>query len=373
MRILHIGKYYPPVRGGIEKVSFDIIESLNKMGYQADILCFNNSKRTEVEIDRGYRVYRSSIVTSAFSSPLSLSIFESLKKIFKEYDIIHLHVPNPMGALALQSIPFKGKIVVHWHSDIIKQRLLKKIYRPLQDKLLRRADKIIVTSPNYLEGSDCLKNYKQKCEIIPLGISNEDFPVNEKFRKKLNDLYLGKKVILSIGRLIYYKGFEYLIDAAKKLPDDYIVLIGGTGILKDQLNNQIVDNHLESRVKLLGDIPFEHLGEYYRRADAYCMPSTERSEAFGVVLIEAMSFGCPIISTNIGGSGVPWVNQDGQTGIVVETKDSASLANGIMAITKDHEIRNGYAQNSRKRYDAEFTKEKMVKRTLQLYKDLLNN
>lgn len=372
MKILHIGKYYPPVRGGIEKVSFDLVESLNKMGYQADILCFNDSKKTEIDFNRGYQIHRSSILTSAFSSPLSSSIFRSIKKLFRQYDIIHLHVPNPMGAIALQSVPFKGKIIVHWHSDIIKQQFLKKIYRPLQDKLLRRADKIIVTSPNYLEGSNCLKKYKTKCEIIPLGISNDDLPINEQFRKELNDLYQNKKIILSIGRLIYYKGFEYLIDAAKKLPDDYIILIGGTGILKEQLIKQITDNHLGNKVKLLGDIPFDHLGEYYRRSDAYCLPSTERSEAFGVVLIEAMSFGCPIISTNIKGSGVPWVNQNGQTGIVVEPKDSASLAKGIEAITKDNETRQLYAQNSRKRYEAEFTKEKMVERTIHLYKSLLN-
>jgi rhamnosyl/mannosyltransferase len=370
MKILHLGKYYPPYFGGIEKVNFDLVESINESGYNADVLCFNHKPGFSIE-DNGNKVYRTSTITSAFSSPLSISVFKQIRKIYHQYDIIHLHVPNPMGAVALQSVPFKGKIIVHWHSDIIKQKLLKKFYKPFQNKLLQRADKIIVTSPNYLEGSEDLKPYKEKCTIIPIGISNSEFITDEKFRYKLRHQYKNKKVIFSMGRLIYYKGFEYLIDAAKELPEDFIILIGGTGLLKNKLQEQIAKYKLENKVFLLGRIPFEQLGEYYRRADIYCLSSTERSEAFGVVLIEAMSFGCPIVSTNISGSGAPWVNQNNKTGIVVEPKSSHALAKAIIEITNDSEKKDKFSKNALERYCSIFEKHKMAEKTIELYNSLL--
>jgi rhamnosyl/mannosyltransferase len=371
MKILHIGKYYPPYFGGIEKVNYDLVESLNEDGFSTDVLCFNNQNKTQVE-NKGYNIYRTATINAAYSSPLSFSIFKHLRKIHSNYDIIHLHVPNPMGAVALQSVSFKGKIIVHWHSDIIKQKKLKKIYRPFQEKLLQRADKIIVTTPNYLEGSDDLKPYRNKCKVIPIGISKSDFKSNELFREQLKQQYKNKKVVFSIGRLIYYKGFEHLIDSIKKLPDNIVVLIGGTGILKENLQKQIKQNRVEDKVTLLGNVPFEKLGEYYNRADIYCLPSTERSEAFGVVLIEAMSFGCPIVSTNIKGSGVAWVNRNNETGIVVEPKNSDLLAEAITRIATSSELATKFSANSLKRYNAEFTKEKMTERTIELYKTLLH-
>jgi len=370
MRILHIGKYYPPYFGGIEKVNYDLVESLNENGISTDVLCFNNQNKTQVE-NKGYNIYRAATINSAFSSPLSFSIFKQLRKIHNNYDIIHVHVPNPMGAIALQSVSFKGKVIVHWHSDIIKQKKLKKIYRPFQEKLLQRADRIIVTTSNYIEGSADLRPYRNKCKVIPIGISKSDFVANELFREQLKQQYKDKKVVFSIGRLIYYKGFEYLIEAAKKLPDNVVVLIGGTGILKEDLQKQIEKSQVEEKVTLLGNIPFENLGEYYNRADIYCLSSTERSEAFGVVLIEAMSFGCPIVSTNIKGSGVPWVNRNNDTGIVVEPKNSDLLAEAITRIATSPELATKFSINSLIRYDAEFSKEKMTQRTIELYKELM--
>lgn len=369
MKILHIGKYYPPYFGGIEKVNFDLVESLNNLGYKTDELCFNHQPKSTIE-NRGYNIFRTSILKAAFSSPLSVSIFRKLREIYKDYDIIHLHVPNPMGALALQSVPFKGKIIIHWHSDIINQKILKKFYKPFQDRLLKRADQIIVTSPNYLEASDDLRPYQNKCTVIPIGISNSEFVVNVTFGNELKERYKNKKVIFSIGRLIYYKGFEYLVEAAKSLPDNYIVLIGGTGILADKLQNQISENNLQKKVTLLGNIPFVHLGEYYKRADLYCLPSTERSEAFGVVLIEAMSFGCPIVYTNIPGSGVPWVNVDNETGISVEPKNAKELSNAIIKILNDETLRNRFSQNTITRYNSKFKLELMTERTIHLYESL---
>lgn len=369
MNILHIGKYYPPSFGGIEKVSFDLVKTLNEKGINTDVLCFNHNPGTQVET-KPYKIFRSSTITSAFSSPLSLSIFRILRQIQSDYDIIHLHLPNPMGAAALQSIQFKGKIILHWHSDIIRQKILKIFYKPFQIRLLKRADSIIVTSQNYLEGSKDLEPYRNKCTVIPIGISNSEFINNKTFRNEIKKKYEGKKVILSIGRLIYYKGFEYLVEAAKNLPTDYVVIIGGTGVLENKLLNQIQNSNLQNKVTLLGEIPFECLGEYYKRADVFCLPSIERSEAFGVVLIEAMSFGCPVISTNIPGSGVTWVNVHNETGLVVEPKNAKELARAIIKIIGNEIVRTKFSKNAISRYNSQFQLKLMTKRTIQLYNSL---
>lgn len=371
MKVLHIGKYYPPFFGGIEKVNFDLVESLNEAGFSADVLCFNHQTE-KIENEFNYNVIRASTLTSAFSSPLSLSIFKILRNIHNSYNIIHLHLPNPMGAVALQSVPFKGKIIVHWHSDIVKQKLLKKFYYPLQTKLLKRADSIIVTTPNYLNGSNDLLPYRNKCTIIPIGISKDEFKRNDAFKNELQTKFKNKKIVFSIGRLIYYKGFEFLIEAAKKISDDFVILIGGVGTLHEKLNAQIIKNNLQQKVILLGKIPFSNLAEYYRHADIFCLPSIEKSEAFGVVLIEAMSFGCPIISTNIPGSGVSWVNQNNTTGLVVEPKNSDALAEAIEKIGNNPEKQMEYSKNSISRYEEVFTKNKMVMKTIELYQNVLN-
>jgi Glycosyltransferase len=369
MRILHIGKYYPPHFGGIEKVNFDLVEELNKHHYSTDVLCFNDAHINSFEENK-YRIYRASTLIKLNSTPASLELRRILKKIHNNYDIIHLHLPNPMAALAFQSVQFKGKLVIHWHSDIIKQVYLKKIYGPFQKALLKRADRIIVTSPPYLEGSKELADFKLKCTVIPIGIEDHE-EVNEDLLQSLKDTYQDKKVIFSLGRLIYYKGFEYLIDAAKELPDNYQILIGGEGDLYQQLNQQIKQNKLEYKVQLVGKIPSKEISAYFALCDLYCMPSCERSEAFGIVQIEAMSYGKPVVSTSIPYSGVAWINEHETTGRVVRPKDPIALADAIKTILEDQETKTRLCENARKKFLKEFTLEKMFQRTVELYKTLI--
>ncbi len=368
MNVLHIGKYYPPFFGGIEKVNFDIVEGLNREGIKTDVFCFNHEPGTKIE-DEDYRIFRTSVATTKFSTPISLSLFKNLRAIYKNYDIIHIHMPNPTAALGLQFLQFKGKIILHWHLDIVKQRILKIGYKPFQNHLLKKADAIIVTSEEYLKHSNDLKPYLKKCHVIPIGIENSYLKENPEFRRKLHSDYEGKRIIFSLGRLIYYKGFEYLIDAAKELDDDCIILIGGVGLLMESLNNRIKQYNLEHKVKLLGKIPKSELGEYYYNASVFCLPSIERSEAFGIVLVEAMSCGCPLISTSIG-SGTSWVNKHDETGLVVLAKDPSQLASAIKKIVKNPKLRSKFAKNGRNRFEKEFRLDTMIERTLKLYRDL---
>jgi len=368
-RVLHIGKYYPPHFGGIERVNFDLVESLNKHGIRTDVLCFNDSADDKFE-DGNYRIYRASNLFTLRSTPFSFSLFKTLKQIHRNYDIIHLHLPNPIGAIALQMINFKGKIVLHWHSDIIRQKILRKFYSPFQKSLLNRANRIIVTSPPYLDGSEDLKAFKSKCMVIPIGITEPELP-DQNFLSELKNKYSGKKIVFSLGRLIYYKGFNYLIEAAKELSDDYLILIGGTGELHEELSRQIVENSLSKKVKLLGKIPSFQISSYFELCDLYCLPSCERSEAFGIVQIEAMSHGKPIISTSIPYSGVSWINDHDYTGVVVPPKNPKALAKAIQITLSNPEICDRYGNNARKKFKAEFTVDKMCQKTTYLYESLL--
>lgn len=368
MKVLHIGKYYPPFLGGMEKVTFDLVEGLNEKEVKTDVLCFNRDNKTKIEEGK-YKIIRASVFATLFSTPLSFSIFRQLKKIHQEYDLIHIHLPNPTAALAFQLLNYKGKLVLHWHLDIVKQKVVKFFYKPFQNWLLKRADAVIVTSQTYLEHSRDLKKHAQKCIAIPIGINKDHLIENPSFREKLEEKYRGEKLIFSMGRLIYYKGFEYLIEAAKFLGDDCKIVIGGIGPLEKKLRGLIEANNLEGKVELIGKINQEELWEYYRRADVFCLPSVERSEAFGIVLLEAMAASCPLVSTDIG-SGASWINQDGITGFVVPPRDAKKLASAMENIIRDEKMKLEFSKNSLARYNEEFRLPLMIGRTLELYKNL---
>lgn len=372
MKILHIGKFYPPYFGGIEKVNYDIVEGLNTKGIQTDVLCSNHIKGdTFSEIS--YKIYRTHTLKVIASTPLSFNLIKTLNKIQNNYDIIHVHLPNPMANLAVFLIRSKAKIILHWHSDIIKQKKLLKLYSPLQTWLLKRADKIVITTPTYLEGSDTLKKYENKIVCIPIGIDSKELFIDQNTLNSLKNKYKGYKIIFSLGRLVYYKGFEYLIETVKSLPNDIIILIAGIGELKEKLQEHISKHNLQDRVKLLGKIPFEELGAYYQLCDIFCLPSTERSEAFGVVQIEAMAFGKPVISTSIKGSGVDWVNLNNVSGIIVPPKDTNRLAEAIMELLTDEKKYQLLSIGAKKRYEEVFTKDKMVDSFKSLYLEILES
>lgn len=372
MRILHIGKFYPPYFGGIEKVNYDIVEGLNMNGVQTDVLCSNHTKGN-IFTNNIYKIYRTHTLKVVASTPLSYSLIKTLKKIQDNYDIIHVHLPNPMANLAIFLTRPKAKIILHWHSDIIKQKKILKLYSSLQAWLLKRADKIVTTTPTYLEGSDALKKYKNKIVCIPIGIDSKELFIDQNTLNNLKNKYKGYKIIFSLGRLVYYKGFEYLIEAAKSLQNDIIILIAGIGELKEKLQEQISKHSLQDRVKLLGKIPFEDLGAYYQLCDIFCLPSTERSEAFGVVQIEAMAFGKPVISTNIQGSGVDWVNLDNVSGIIVPPKKTKELADAIVNLLNNSEKYKLLSEGAKKRYEEVFTKDKMIDSFKNLYLEILES
>lgn len=373
MKILQLGKFYP-IQGGVEKVMYDLMTGLTQR-YQdvsCDMLCVAAEPMPQViKLSNQSTLYCAKLGKKLFSTMLSYDIIRMMKEKCNTYDIIHIHHPDPMVALALKMSGYKGKVVLHWHSDILKQKLLLKFYRPLQNWLINRSDVIIGTSPKYLEESPHLKNFSVKKVAIPIGI-NPVISDSEKV-KMLRGEYPGKNIIFSLGRLVGYKGYSYLIDSAKYLPDNFVILIGGSGPLKEELQSQISENNLDSRVKLLGRVSDKDLVSYYGACDVCVMSSIWKTEAFGIVQIEAMSCGKPIVATHIPESGVDWVNKDGYSGLNVPPENPKAIADAILSITSNEESYNSYCLNSKKRFDDTFTLPMMVSSVRKLYDSILDS
>lgn len=371
MKVLQFGKYYPPVHGGIESVMYDLTEGLNDKGVECDVLCSSNTSEHSSELyNDKYRVTRTPSWGKVASTSISPKMVNAFKSMHHEYDIIHIHLPDPMANLALCLASPKAKIVVHWHSDIVKQKFLQYLYMPLLVKLLERADVIIATSRSYVLSSTWLNKYIAKVKVIPIGIFD---PTSNAVGLEKNILYQDKKVIFSIGRMSYYKGFEYLIRSAHHLPDDYLIVIAGAGDLYDVYKKLIQDHNLQDKVKLVGRVDQNELYSYFKYADIFCLPSIARSEAFGVVLLEAMAFSKPIIATKICGSATSWVNEHGVSGLNVDVCNEKEIADAAMEIITNQELYANLSIGARARFENNFTREHMIKDVVSLYDALLKS
>lgn len=358
----------------------DITEGLSGQGVFCDMLCAVNDGDGPDEKDRGkaHRLNGTLILKindfgkiicvralkKVAGTMLSPAMIRFLRLHASEYDIIHIHHPDPMAALALYMSGYRGRVILHWHSDILSRKLLLMMYLPLQKWLISRAETIIVTTPVYMESSPYLRKVRHKCIPIPIGVDPviPDAALSASVRRK----YPAGRLILSIGRLVHYKGYEYLIEAFKYLPEDYHLMIVGAGPLRGRLESLISEYGLSGRITLEGYIEDEDLPGYYGACDLFVMSSIIRTEAFGIVQIEAMSCGIPVISTDIPKSGVSWVNKSGESGLTVPVRDPAAIARAILDIF-DEDSYQRHSQGARMRYETVFTKRRMLDSILKVY------
>ncbi len=371
MHILQLGKFYP-LRGGVEKVAYDLTEGLPAYGMACDMLCAASAGKGGVTTIRpDARLITCRTWKKVAATMIAPTMITTLQRIKQDYDIVHVHHPDPMACLALYLSGYKGKVAVHWHSDIQKQKTLLRFYQPLQDWMLRRADVVIGTTPVYLQESPFLKQVSHKTACVPIGV--KAMPVEEERVKDILERYAGRKIVFSLGRLVHYKGYHNLVKAARYLPESYVILIGGTGTLKKELQTLIRTEGLEGKVSLLGRIDERELPAYYQACSVFCLSSVQKTEAFGIVQIEAMSCGKPVVATNIPQSGVPWVNAHGVSGLNVEPGDAQALADAILEITVQPETYSRYARQALARYRSMFTEELMLKRMAEIYRQLITN
>ena len=369
--VCHLSKFYKPFSGGIESVVADIAEGSNFCN--TSVIAVDQAALSAKEIINSVRVMRSKEYFNIAKVSIAPGyIWDVLKECNGQ--ILHVHLPNPLATVAVFIASICGKdvskLVVHWHSDVVKQKFLKILFWPFEAWILNKSKTIIVTSQRYLESSESLSQYVNKSVVVPIGIESIAGGINVELVRDLKHNYQGKKIIFSLGRHVYYKGFEDLIEAAKYV-SDAVFVVGGSGPDTEKYRMQIAKEGLNDKVYLIGRVSDEDLPSYYAAADVFCLPSNEKSEAFGVVQLEAMSIGTPVVSGNIIGSGVPWVNAHMDSGLVFEPNNVESLAGCLNLIIRDDSLRQDLAVGAKRRFEKYFTKDKSVESIDSIYKELL--
>lgn len=356
LKILHIGKYYEPHLGGIEHFTYNLYHELKK-NVDIVVLCYNTKPKTEIIKDKGIKVVKVATYGKIRSQPVAFNLIKWVNLLSKDVDIINIHFPNPLAEIAVLNANVNKRIIITYHADIVKQKILSRIYEPLMNKILKKADVIIATSPDYARTSKVLKRFQNKVKIIPLGVFI-DSKVKKKEVENIRKKY-GKNIALCVGRLTYYKGTKYLIDAFKDIEGTLLVV--GTGPLERELKK-----NASSNVKFLGKVA--DLNPYYAACDIFVFPSSERTEAFGMVQLGAMTFSKPLISTNLG-TGTSFVNLNRKTGIVVKPKDVGELNKAIKKLFSDNKLREKYGKEANKRLLKLFVINKVAQEYLKVYND----
>lgn len=353
MKILHLGKFYSPAKGGIESTSKYIVEYLSN--HEHRVLCFNNKFKTQYDFINGIPVNRASTLAVIKSQPISFSYLLLLKRMIHEFepDIIHFHYPNPLVAVyLLMVIPRNIKLVVQWHSDIVAQKSLHKIVKPIEKRLTARADAIITTSPQYGPASEILKPWSQKISVIASAIKKNNFEYDEITKEKVKKLKLQypNKIVFFIGRHVEYKGIRYLLDSLPQIKTPCHILIAGNGPLTEKLKSEYKNNN----IVWLGKIADEDVKSYLYASDVFTFPSITRNEAFGLVLAEAMYCKLPAVTFTIEGSGVNWVSLNNITGIEVPNSDAREFGIAVEKLLSDNSLRIELGNNARKRVEDNF-------------------
>ena len=368
VRCLQLSKFYPPVLGGLESVVHALTEGLVRRGHAVEVLCANTGRTTVREMGP-YPVTRAASWGKLLSTSMSPALARELLRHRRRHDIVHVHLPDPMANLALCVARPSARLVVHWHSDVVNQQRALKLYAPLQNWLLDRADAVIATSEPYSRSSPWLQPYQHKVHVIPIGIQAPRF--DNAAASQIRQRYAGKRIVFSLGRMVYYKGFGTLIEATRSLPNDVVVLVGGSGELLESHRAAARSAGVDGRISFVGRLEDADVAAHMKACDVFCLPSTVRAEAFGVVLLEAMAAGRPIVATHIEGSGVPWVSPHGVSGLNVPINNPVALTRALTAVLDDANARARYGAAARRRFDELFTADRMVAATAVLYRHLL--
>ncbi|MGQ9517444.1 MAG: glycosyltransferase [Anaerolineae bacterium] len=367
MRILHLYKDYFPVLGGIENHIRALAHMQVARGHQVTVLVTSLDHRTYEEQDHGVRVIKTARLAAPASTPISLPMPLLLRR--QRPDLIHLHFPYPWGELSAllwgPAVPW----IMTYHSDIVRQRWLGTLYRPLLRRVLDRPARIIATSPRYVETSPWLRVFAGKCRVVPLGVNLAWLrDVRAEQVEEIRRRFPGP-LLLFVGRLRYYKGVEHVIQAMTRVPNAALLIVGD-GPMRRPWEELARAVGTAERVHFLGEVPDADLPAYYHACDVFVLPASQRSEAFGTVLLEAMACGRPVITTELG-TGTSWVNRHGETGLVVPPADPKSLAHAIRTLLADADMRWRMGEAARRRVEEEFTLERMAAGVEHVYAEVL--
>ncbi|MBQ8350075.1 MAG: glycosyltransferase [Ruminococcus sp.] len=363
LRVLEVNKAYYPHIGGIETLVKQYSQELGTV-CNADVktlVCRDGRGKTTREKLDGVKLTRAGSLGTYFSCPLSFSFIRLFRKMTEEADVVHIHVPFPLADAALLLSGFKGRVVVSWHSDVVKQKKLMTFYKPFMMKLLKRADCIITATKGHIDGSDYLPGFRRKCRIVPYGITPEDYLLVERspfLTGRLNDKKNIK--VFFTGRLVYYKGVDILLKAFT-MTENCELFIAGTGEMEQELKVFAKRNNIGKKVHFLGFLPDNELKQAYADCDIFVLPSVAKSEAFGIVQLEAMVYGKPVINTKLP-SGVPYVSVHGKTGLTVPPSDAKALAEAINTLAADEKMRESFGKAAAERVMTEFSEKNVIRK-----------
>jgi glycosyltransferase involved in cell wall biosynthesis len=366
IKVLQVGKYYAPVPGGIETHLALLARGLREV-VDLEVVVANGGRREVHDKVDGVDVRRLGTATLIAGAPICPSLGRVMREA--EADIVHIHAPHPTALVTFLMSRCRSRLICTYHSDIVRQRVLGKLIAPLQHLALSRADAIIVSSSNLLDSSHMLRRHRNRCHVIPFGIDPSAYQTLDQGAIAQLRTRFAPPIILSVGRLVYYKGFEFLIRAFARAKIPGSLLIIGEGNLRARLEGLIEELDLNQRVLLLGHV--DSMVPYYQTCDLFVLPSVARSEAFGIVQLEAMACGKAVINTQLE-SGVPFVSQHGKTGRTVPPGDADSLAAAINQLMADDSLRQRFGEAGRRRVETEFTAERMVEQTVALYREIMS-
>lgn len=370
MRILHVSKYYFPYIGGVENICRYLVEGTREN--ETAVVCFNEDRHETVEEVHGHKVWRVGTWINIARQALSPTYFKVLRKAIREFkpDIIQFHWANPFpGAVLLTMMPKEVRLVVHWHMDIIKQKKIYPLVKPIERMLLKRADLVVVTSPLYQDHSVPLQPFKEKVKVLPCAIEEGKFTLKDGDEKRiaaLRRIYGNKPIVFFVGRHIQYKGLPHLIEAERYVKSDCVFVIAGSGPLTEELKAKCVSN----RVHFVGRLSDEELKIHHYAASVFAFPSITKNEAFGIALAEAMYCQTPAVTFTIPGSGVNWVSLNGETGLEVPNGDDTAFAKAIDTLLEDKALADQMAERGRKRVKELFTASRMIETMDKYYKEM---
>lgn len=384
MRVLHLGKFFPPFAGGMEYFLADLLPALRDQDIQVAALVHDHRKHRLAQHPTSDgdepKVYRVPCYGRLLYAPISPSFPLWLTRILRDWkpDLLHLHLPNTSAFWALL-IPAARRVpwVIHWHSDVVPSRLDRRLalayglYRPWENRLLAGSSAIIATSPPYCASSPSLQSWKEKCHIIPLGLNAERIAEPQADIRHSVERWWGEQSLrlLTVGRLTYYKGHEVLIQAVAAVPEARLLIVG-EGQYRPRLEALIRCLGLEGRVRLMGLRSEAELYALFASCDVFCLPSLERTEAFGLVLLEAMRFEKPVVASDIVGSGVGWVVQQAGHGLLVKPGDVEGLAAALMELKAAPQQRQRLGRLGRRSLSRDFHIRAIAEQTMALYRQL---
>lgn len=361
-KVTHITRYAYPHIGGIEAVISQINESLPNEQFEKEVLCCSNTEKSSIE--KGVKYNRCKYLFEFAANTISPEFIWKLSRV--NTDILHYHMPFIFAVIAhFIARPKYKKLYITYHGAIVGYDKYMRPFWGIYKHFYKIADKIHVLSPTIIDSDTTLLDNKEKCEVIPFGIdTNIEYDKEEV--KKIKEKYKNKKIILAIGRLVKFKGFQYVIDAMKQVKNAVLFIIGD-GPLKISFENYITENNLQEKIILLGAISDKKIkNNYIQASDIFILSSIRKSESFGIVQLEAMRYGKPIINTNLG-TGVNYVSINNETGLTVEPKDSEELANAMNKLIQDNSLSIILGQNSRKRVENIFSFDLIKDRYKNLY------